>query len=251
MTEKLILSLRLISPQLFYEQLRPRYLVHDPPHPAPIPVIISIFHRWIHNSTLYPSGWDGNWMELELKYNRYQRIYKKEGEITGEKFICIYSWTMEKKKLIHPVENGTEIRRFPSFPRTGNERERNRITGGDDRGKIVVHENIARLTVNDVAWNSEWWWMTLTERRPSTTKKAKKAQRPERNFERRKRADFSHFSIRKSVDRVESREMRRIVRIRLDLSSVIRGTRTYVSRARNGGFITRRRGEVSILFRQI
>lgn len=57
--------------------------------------------------------------------------------------------------------------------------------------------------------------MTLTERRPSTTKKAKKAQRPERNFERRKRADFSHFSIRKSVDRVESREMRRIVRIQL------------------------------------
>lgn len=51
--------------------------------------------------------------------------------------------------------------------------------------------------------------------------------------------------------RVESREMRRIVRIRLDLSSVIRGTRTYVSRARNGGFITRRRGEVSIPFRQI
>lgn len=99
MTEKLILSLRLISPQLFYEQLRPRYLVHDPPHPAPIPVIISIFHRWIHNSTLYPSGWDGNWMELELKYNRYQRIYKKEGEITGEKFIYIYVVGRWKKKI--------------------------------------------------------------------------------------------------------------------------------------------------------
>lgn len=97
MTEKLILSLRLISPQLFYEQLRPRYLVHDPPHPAPIPVIISIFHRWIHNSTLYPSGWDGNWMELELKYNRYQRIYKKEGNNRRKIYIYICSWTMEKK----------------------------------------------------------------------------------------------------------------------------------------------------------
>lgn len=191
------------------------------------------------------TGWSWNWNIIVIS------VYTKRKGITGEKFICIYSWTMEKKKLIHPVESGTEVRRFPSFPRTGNERERNRIAGGDDRGKIVVHENIARLTVNDVAWNSEWWWMTLTERRPSTTKKAKKAQRPERNFERRKRADFSHFSIRKSVDRVESREMRRIVRIRLDLSSVIRGTRTYVSRARNGGFITRRRGEVSIPFRQI
>lgn len=155
------------------------------------------------------TGWSWNWNIIVIS------VYTKRKGITGEKFICIYSWTMEKKKLIHPVESGTEIRRFPSFPRTGNERERNRITGGDDRGKIVVHENIARLTVNDVAWNSEWWWMTLTERRPSTTKKAKKAQRPERNFERRKRADFSHFSIRKSVDRVESREMRRIVRIQL------------------------------------
>lgn len=191
------------------------------------------------------TGWSWNWNIIVIS------VYTKRKGITGEKFICIYSWTMEKKKLIHPVENGTEIRRFPSFPRTGNERERNRITGGDDRGKIVVHENIARLTVNDVAWNSEWWWMTLTERRPSTTKKAKKAQRPERNFERRKRADFSHFSIRKSVDWVESSREKCDVLYEFNLSSVIRGTRTYVSRARNCGFITRRRGEVSILFRQI
>lgn len=191
------------------------------------------------------TGWSWNWNIIVIS------VYTKRKGITGEKFICIYSWTMEKKKLIHPVESGTEIRRFPSFPRTGNERERNRITGGDDRGKIVVHENIARLTVNDVAWNSEWWWMTLTERRPSTTKKAKKAQRPERNFERRKRADFSHFSIRKSVDWVESSREKCDVLYEFNLSSVIRGTRTYVSRARNGGFITRRRGEVSILFRQI
>lgn len=191
------------------------------------------------------TGWSWNWNIIVIS------VYTKRKGITGEKFICIYSWTMEKKKLIHPVESGTEVRRFPSFPRTGNERERNRITGGDDRGKIVVHENIARLTVNDVAWNSEWWWMTLTERRPSTTKKAKKAQRPERNFERRKRADFSHFSIRKSVDWVESSREKCDVLYEFNLSSVIRGTRTYVSRARNGGFITRRRGEVSILFRQI
>lgn len=190
------------------------------------------------------TGWSWNWNIIVIS------VYTKRKGITGEKFICIYSWTMEKKKLIHPVESGTEVRRFPSFPRTGNERERNRITGGDDRGKIVVHENIARLTVNDVAWNSEWWWMTLTERRPSTTKKAKKAQRPERNFERRKRADFSHFSIRKSVDRVESSREKCDVLYEFNLSSV-RGTRTYVSRARNGGFITRRRGEVSIPFRQI
>lgn len=191
------------------------------------------------------TGWSWNWNIIVIS------VYTKRKGITGEKFICIYSWTMEKKKLIHPVESGTEVRRFPSFPRTGNERERNRITGGDDRGKIVVHENIARLTVNDVAWNSEWWWMTLTERRPSTTKKAKKAQRPERNFERRKRADFSHFSIRKSVDWVESSREKCDVLYEFNLSSVIRGTRTYVSRARNGGFITRRRGEVSIPFRQI
>lgn len=191
------------------------------------------------------TGWSWNWNIIVIS------VYTKRKGITGEKFICIYSWTMEKKKLIHPVESGTEVRRFPSFPRTGNERERNRITGGDDRGKIVVHENIARLTVNDVAWNSEWWWMTLTERRPSTTKKAKKAQRPERNFERRKRADFSHFSIRKSVDWVESSREKCDVLYEFNLSSVIRGTRTYVSRARNCGFITRRRGEVSIPFRQI
>lgn len=28
-----------------------------------------------------------------------------------------------KKKLIHPVESGTEVRRFPSFPRTEKGRE--------------------------------------------------------------------------------------------------------------------------------
>lgn len=66
-----------------------------------------------------------------------------------------------KKKLIHPVESGMEVRRFSSFPRTekgrecGNERERNSIAGGDDRRRIVVHENIARLTVNDFAWSSK------------------------------------------------------------------------------------------------
>lgn len=103
---------------------------------------------------------------------------------------------MMKKKLIHPVESGTEVRRFPSFPRTekgrecGNERERNSIAGGDDRRRIVVHENIARLTVNDFAWSSGLLVVDDFNRRPST---GKKAHRPERNSERRKRTDFPIF----------------------------------------------------------
>lgn len=76
------------------------------------------------------------------------------------------------------MESGTEVRRFPSFPRTekgrecGNERERNSIAGGDDRRRIVVHENIARLTVNDFAWSSGSLVVDDFNRRPSTGKKA-------------------------------------------------------------------------------
>lgn len=55
-------------------------------------------------------------MKLELKYNRIQ---KKEGNNKRRKiYIYNFSPRREKKnnKLIHAVESGTEVRRFPSFP---------------------------------------------------------------------------------------------------------------------------------------
>lgn len=94
-------------------------------------------------------------------------------------------WKVERKSVDFPP--------FPPFQwrmgekrERGNERERNSIAGG---WKIVVHENIARLTVNDLN-GVEQQVVNDFNRRPST---GKKAHRPERNFERRKRTDFPIF----------------------------------------------------------
>lgn len=131
-------------------------------------------------------------MELELKYNRNT---KRKG-ITGEKFIriYIYSFSSDEKKIDPSCGkwNGSPSISLLSTHWKGerNERERNSIAGGDDRRRIVVHENIARLTVNDFAWSSGSLVVDDFNRRPST---GKKAHRPERNSERRKRTDFPIF----------------------------------------------------------
>lgn len=220
----------------------------------PIPVIISIFHRWIHNSTLYPSGWDGNWMKLELKYNRIQ---KKEGNNKRRK-IYIYNFSPRREKKITNWSMLWKVERksvdFPPFPpfqwrmgekrERGNERERNSIAGG---WKIVVHENIARLTVNDLAWNSKWW-MTLTDvPRPAKRRIGRKGISKGGSA-----PIFPFFDMKigrpsPSPSRVEgnityctnSTWLAEHIR-------VIRRTRACVSRARNGGFITRREGRGGI-----
>lgn len=152
-------------------------------------------------------------------------------------------WKVERKSVDFPP--------FPPFQwrigekrERGNERERNSIAGG---WKIVVHENIARLTVNDLAWNSKWW-MTLTDvPRPAKRRIGRKGISKGGSA-----PIFPFFDMKigrpsPSPSRVEgnityctnSTWLAEHIR-------VIRRTRACVSRARNGGFITRREGRGGI-----